>query len=255
MYKVSPLFSVRNKRFNVIILASGLGTRLKPETDFIPKALVELGQMRAIDYHILKYQYIAQNLIITVGYSADLLENYVKGKYSSLNLRFSRETVSELRGPGNSMVYALDHVDSRIPTLVTFCDYIVEDQFSVDYDGIAVCKPVEGYIYGTYKTLSIAEEGVAVDLVENHKIDEVRENGFTGIAIFHNTFLLKSLAYQAATSKLSVSSCDYAFDIVRPYIKTIRTMVIPLSRILEFGTEYELRQTREHVNGDNRLSR
>ena len=111
MYRVSPLFSIKNQKFNVIILASGLGTSLKLETDFIPKALVELGQLRAIDYLIAKYQYLADRIIITVGYSKDLLRNYVKGKYSSLNLQFSHEEVSELRGPGKSLMYALYHAD------------------------------------------------------------------------------------------------------------------------------------------------
>ena len=251
MYKVSQLFSVKNQKFNIIILASGLGTKLKPETDFIPKALIELGQLRAIDYLISKYQYLAERIIITVGYSEDLLRNYVRGKYSSLNLQFSSEEVSELRGPGKSLMYALDHADSRLPTLITFCDYIIEDQFSVDYDAIGVCKPIKDYVYGTYKTLGIVEEGVAIGLTENDKLESVRENGFTGITICHNTTLLKSIVYSAAVSSSKTEGFDYALDIIRCYIEKVRTLALPLSKMLEFGTEDTLIKTREHIGGNN----
>lgn len=250
MIKVSPLFSVKNQTFNVIILASGLGTRLKPETDFIPKALVELGELRAIDYLISKYQYLAERTIITVGYSSDLLKNYVRGKYSSLNLMFSYEDVSELRGPGNSLIYALDCANSRKPTLLTFCDYIVEDQFSVDYDAIGICRPGEGYVYGTYKTVAVVEEGVVLDLKENPEIELSRENGFTGITICHNTTLLKSIAYKAAVSKKNDEKIDYAFDIIRPYIKKARTIALPLKKMYEFGTEETLSKTRRYIRGN-----
>ena len=249
MYKVSPLFCARNQKFNIIILASGLGTRLKPQTDFIPKALIELGELRAIDYLVAKYQYLAERIIITVGYSADLLENYVKGKYSSLNLQFSREETSELQGPATSLMYALDCASSRIPTLITFCDYIVEDQFSVDYDAIGVCKPVEGYIYDTYKFLAVVEEGVALDLVENDDLKNVKENGLMGIAICHNTTLLKSIIYSAAESKTGNEDVDYAF-IFRSYLKKTRTLALPLSKIFEFGTEDALAKTRSYLDGN-----
>ena len=84
--KNPPSFSIHNYRFNVIILAAGLGYRLRPETEYVPKALVKIGQSRAIDYIIRKYQYIADKFIIATGYGADLLENYLKGKYPMMNL-------------------------------------------------------------------------------------------------------------------------------------------------------------------------
>ncbi len=249
MYKVSPLFSIKNQKFNVIILASGLGTRLKPETDFIPKALIELGELRAIDYLMAKYQYLADRVIITLGYSADLLRNYVKGKYPSLNLQFSHEEVSELRGPGKSLVYASDYTDSRLPTLITFCDYIIEDQFSVDYDAIGVCKPIKDYVYGTYKSLAVVEDGVAIDLVENNDLENVKDNGFTGITICHNTMLLKSIVYSAAKSKTGLEDIDYGC-IIRCYLKKVRTLAFPLSKMFEFGTEDTLIKTRRYIDGN-----
>ncbi len=245
----SPLFSATNQKFNIIILAAGLGTRLKPATDFIPKALVEIGGPRAIDYCIEKYQYISGRIIIAAGYSSDLLINYVSGKYPSLNLFFSIEEVSELKGPGTSLLYALDYASSRLPTIITFCDYIVGDQFSVEYDGIGVCKPTEDQsVLGTYDTVAEIEEGFAVDLVKNKDRENVRENGFTGISICHNTKLLKSITYGADVAKNDAEQLDYTLDIIRGYIKRVKTAAIPLSKLYEFGTDEILQETRRQLN-------
>ncbi|MDP7417332.1 MAG: NTP transferase domain-containing protein, partial [Desulfobacterales bacterium] len=219
----SPLFSVNNKKFNLIILAAGIGTRLRPETDYIPKALLELGGLRAIDHLMRKYQYLAGKIIIAVGYSADLLENYVRGRYASLNLFFSREDVSNLKGPGESLVYALDFASSKIPTIITFCDYIVEDQFSVDNDCIGVCKPgSSNFVFDTYKTVVVAEDGIVMDLVENEDLENNKENGFTGIGVFQDTKFLKSIVYSKAVIKRAQDNVDYTMDIVRTYIQKVR---------------------------------
>ncbi len=254
MIRDNPLFSTTNQKFNVIILAAGIGSRLKPETDYIPKALVKVGNERAIDHLLKKYQYIADKIIIAVGYNAELLENYTRGKYSSMNLFFSREKVTELYGPGKSLVYALDFASSQLPTIITFCDYVVEDFFTIDQDGLGVCNPVEkqGSVLGTYKTVASIEEGIILGLNKNKDLKHLKKNGFTGISIFHNTLFLKALAYDAASEK-GVKNVDYAFDIVNKYVSKMRTVAVPLSKMFEFGTEDLLKETREHIDGNGYL--
>jgi NDP-sugar pyrophosphorylase family protein len=246
----NPSFSLRNQKFNVIVLAAGRGSRLKPETDYIPKALVQIGENRAIDHFILKYQHIADKFIIAVGYGADLLENYLRGKYSTLNLAFSREDVSELSGPGKSLVFALDYASSKLPTLITFCDYIVDEYVPVDSDVLGVCRPAKQVsIVGEYTSLVVAEEGVVTDLVKNSDL-AVKDMGFTGIAVFHDTLLLRMLAYRVAINRRNV---DYTFNIVREYIRKIKTNAFPISRIVEFGTEETLKLARNLFDGSNRI--
>ena len=54
---------------NVVILAGGLGTRLREETEYRPKPLVEIGG-RPILWHIMKlYAYYGhKNFLICLGY-------------------------------------------------------------------------------------------------------------------------------------------------------------------------------------------
>jgi NDP-sugar pyrophosphorylase family protein len=247
-----PIFSVSNYKFNIIILAAGQGTRLRPETEQIPKALVQLGSRRAIDHLIGKYEHVAGKFIIAVGYCADLLENYCRGKYRSLPMAFSREEVGELAGPGNSLVLALDHASSRLPTLITFCDFVIEDQFNVDQDAIGVCSPEDPEaVLDGYKTVAEVVGGKVTRLIPNPD-PKVRANGFTGTLICQQTKLLKSIAYSASCRSGSV---DYAMDVVNPYIHQVAVGVRGLRRMFEFGTDESLRKTRKYLDGTHEYRR
>ena len=61
----------------VIILAGGLGTRLKEETEFKPKLMVEIGG-RPILWHIMKqYSYYGfYRFIVCLGYKGNMIKDY-----------------------------------------------------------------------------------------------------------------------------------------------------------------------------------
>jgi NDP-sugar pyrophosphorylase family protein len=252
MTKTNPSFSITGQKFNVVILAAGFGTRLRPLTDHLPKALVEVTRgMRAIDHLIKKYQYVAEKIIIAVGYGAELLKNYVLGKYPKLNIVFSREKEEDLKGPGRSLTFALDYADSNLPTIITFCDYLLEDYINVDSDALCICEPKEGtYILDTYRNKVTINNGIIINVIENEE-EENPTHGFTGIAIIHHTILLKSIVYTAATLK-DPGNVDYTFDIIKPYISKIKTIPFPIHKQYEFGTTNNLIKIKEiFENGNN----
>src|SRR6185369_4309645 len=61
----------------VVILCGGLGTRLKEETEFKPKPMVEVGG-RPILWHIMKtYSHYGFNqFVLCLGYRGDVIKNY-----------------------------------------------------------------------------------------------------------------------------------------------------------------------------------
>lgn len=61
----------------VVILAGGLGTRLREETEFKPKPMVEVGE-RPIIWHIMKHysRYGYKKFIVCLGYKGDVILNY-----------------------------------------------------------------------------------------------------------------------------------------------------------------------------------
>ena len=61
----------------VVILAGGLGTRLREETEYRPKPMVEIGD-RPILWHIMKL-YASQGhteFVICLGYKGDQVRDY-----------------------------------------------------------------------------------------------------------------------------------------------------------------------------------
>ena len=65
-----------------VIVAGGLGTRLRPLTDKVPKPLLSIKGKPILEHTIrnLKKHGI-RNIILSVGYKAELIQNYLKDGY------------------------------------------------------------------------------------------------------------------------------------------------------------------------------
>src|SRR4051794_2297749 len=69
----------------VVILCGGLGTRLREETEFIPKPMVAIGE-RPMIWHIMKiYSHYGYNeFVLCLGYKGDYIRRYFL-EYDALN--------------------------------------------------------------------------------------------------------------------------------------------------------------------------
>ena len=66
---------------HAIILAGGKGTRLRPITDCIPKALVSVGGKPILEWQVIMLAKSGiKDIIIATGYKSDLIEDYVKSR-------------------------------------------------------------------------------------------------------------------------------------------------------------------------------
>ncbi|MCE5262714.1 MAG: glucose-1-phosphate cytidylyltransferase [Deltaproteobacteria bacterium] len=61
----------------VVILCGGAGTRLREETEFRPKPMVNIGD-RPILWHIMKYyaQFGCREFVLALGYKGEMIKNY-----------------------------------------------------------------------------------------------------------------------------------------------------------------------------------
>ena len=65
-----------------MIFAAGLGTRLKPLTDTIPKALVPVGGRPLIEIVIDRLKTAGfDDIVINVHHFADMIEEYVRSRH------------------------------------------------------------------------------------------------------------------------------------------------------------------------------
>ncbi|MEJ2672958.1 MAG: phosphocholine cytidylyltransferase family protein [Deltaproteobacteria bacterium] len=94
-----------------VILASGVGRRLKPLTDTLPKPLIKIGDKCLLEYQInaLISQGIRQ-LIITTGHFYEKIEQFVTDTYPGLKIGFVYNEKYET----TNYIYSLWLVKSKI---------------------------------------------------------------------------------------------------------------------------------------------
>ena len=131
---------------DVMILCGGLGTRLREETEFRPKPMVEVGG-RPILWHIMKhYQgFGVRNFILCLGYKGDVIRDYFlnyRRRNSDFAVDFADGTVEELSNGVDEdwrVVLAETGYDSLTGTRIRKAlKYVRGNQFMATY-GDGVC--------------------------------------------------------------------------------------------------------------------
>jgi glucose-1-phosphate cytidylyltransferase len=131
----------------VVILCGGQGTRLREETEFRPKPMVNIGP-RPILWHIMKYysHYGFNQFILALGYKGDMIKNYFC-HYELMNNDFTVQL-------GQSEIMSIHNTHDEAGWLITLADtgekslkgarlkkiqkYITDETFLLSYgDGVA----------------------------------------------------------------------------------------------------------------------
>jgi len=115
--------------YPVVILAGGLATRLRPITEKIPKALVEIGR-RPFIYHQLRllYSHGIRRVIISAWYRGNMIRDYVgDGSQFDMKVDYVFDGDSPL-GTGGAIRKALPLLDS--PFFVLYGDSYLPCNYS-----------------------------------------------------------------------------------------------------------------------------
>lgn len=118
-----------------MILAAGLGTRLKPFTDDTPKALVPILGKPAIEHVILKLkQQGFDEIIINIHHFADQIIDFIKSKnYFDIRIEFSNER-EKLLDTGGAIKKASWFFDENEFILIHNADIISDVDLSAVYN-------------------------------------------------------------------------------------------------------------------------
>jgi len=126
----------------VIILCGGMGTRLREETEYKPKPMVEIGG-KPILWHIMKHYayYGFKEFILALGYKGDIIRDYFINYY-----KYNSDFSIDLTNNGNIEIHNGAIEDNWKITLVETGDdsmtgyrtklagkYITEDRFMLTY--------------------------------------------------------------------------------------------------------------------------
>jgi glucose-1-phosphate cytidylyltransferase len=130
-----------------ILLAGGLGTRMREETEFRPKPMVEVGG-RPVLWHIMKllsHQGLREFVILT-GYRSDVIRRYFFD-YEHLNLDFTiqlgKPSTTTFHGQHDEAGWSITVVDTGPQTLtgeriLRAREFIGDSRFLLTYgDGLA----------------------------------------------------------------------------------------------------------------------
>lgn len=143
----------------VVIMAGGIGSRLKPLTNIIPKALVPIGENTILETILKQFELIGcSEFFLSLNYKSDMIKYYLDSLEHHYNISYLNE-IHPL-GTIGSLSLLRDKNFCR-PIFVSNCDILIDQDFRDVYDyhiknsnDITLITSVKSYIipYGVIET-------------------------------------------------------------------------------------------------------
>lgn len=222
----------------VLILAAGRGSRMRPLTDKIPKPLIKVNNKSMLDRVLFKLSNIPSidKIIVNGFYLSDKIEEHLKSLNNN-KIIFSKE--DKILETGGGLVNALPLFDENKPILIINGDivwkdnsaisYLIESFNDVDTDILIGLKDKDSFLgYDGKGDFNLNEDGGV-------SRGDINDFVYTGIQIFHPR-ILKDGNFPQEPFSLS-----YFFkDIKR---KSVRLKAIKLpGKFFHIGTPKALEQ-------------
>jgi glucose-1-phosphate cytidylyltransferase len=153
-----------------VILAGGLGTRLREETEFKPKPLVEIGG-KPIIWHLIKYyeKFNINDFIVCAGYKGEMIEDYFNRSDEFINSEVNVVHTGELSNTGERLRLVKDKIGNE----TFYCTY-GDGLSDVDLESVLELHYKNGRITTLCTTRPTSRFGV-VEIDENNLVSGFRE--------------------------------------------------------------------------------
>lgn len=191
----------------VIIMAGGIGSRMQPLTNIIPKPLIPLDDKTIAEHIISNFQKIGcNNFYFSINYKSKMIKQYFKELDKDYEIEFFEE--EKPLGTAGSLHLLKEKIDKTF--FISNCDIIIKDDYREIYkyhkefnNELTIVGSFRHYPipYGTLKT---GEDGKLISLkekpqlsflinsgmyiLEPHLINEIPKNEF-----FHITDLIEKI--------------------------------------------------------------
>jgi len=110
-----------------IILAGGQGTRLKPLTDNIPKALIPIGDSTLIELILTSLPSIIDTVIITTKYLPEKIKQHIGTKHHGKTILYAAQP-EDSKGTWAALYCTREYIDTAEQFLVLNCDDLFEQE-------------------------------------------------------------------------------------------------------------------------------
>lgn len=157
----------------IVIMAGGIGSRLKPLTNVLPKPLIPIGERTMIEEIFDHFgNHGCREFYISVNYKAELIEFYIRNQNLPYNFTFFKE--NKPMGTAGSLTLIKDKIDKTF--FVSNCDILIEQDYSEILDfhrdnnhEITIVAALKHYPI-PYGTISTGENGMLVSLIEKPEL-------------------------------------------------------------------------------------
>lgn len=226
-----------------IILAGGLGTRLRSVIDTVPKVMASINEKPFLEYILLWLEkYNIKRVILAVGYKHEIIEDYFGSRFNNIKIIYSLE--KKPLGTGGAIKLAIEKIEKQDVVVIngdTFFNVDLKEMYRLHieknlYITIAL-KPLTNF--DRYGTVIISENDRIVEFVEKATTSKGLINGgvyiiknvstsflpINGVFSFEKDFLEKHL------DKFNIGGyiCnEYFIDIGIPKDYTIAQKGLPL---------------------------
>ena len=163
------------QKFNlpIVIMAGGLGTRLKPFTNVLPKPLMPFHGKTIIENIFQRFgNHGSSKFIISLNYKAELIEFYIR----DLNLPYTIECVVEDNplGTAGSLSLIRDKISTTF--FVSNCDILINEDYSemLNYhtssqNAITIIAAIK-HVPVQYGVVETGKNGKLVEMVEKPEL-------------------------------------------------------------------------------------
>jgi HAD superfamily hydrolase (TIGR01450 family) len=192
-----------------IILAAGIGSRLYPITEKMPKSLVRVSGREILDYQIagyIKSGILEEQIYVVTGYMSEMIQVFLSNKYPKVNIIINTDYLTT--NNMYSLYIALTEI--RNNTLLDF-----ETLFINNADCLYDESLIQEFVLCEYKNTIACEIGTYID--ESMKIVTNGNNIITDIA--------KTIKSENATGvsvdlyKYSSEAIQKLYSIIKDYIE------------------------------------
>lgn len=96
----------------VILLAAGIGSRIRPLTDDRPKSLLEINGQSILERMLTNVRNVGlKDVIVITGYLEDQLKEFISTKFPDLNVTYKTNDVYEDTNTGYSLLLTKDFIN------------------------------------------------------------------------------------------------------------------------------------------------
>lgn len=226
----------------IIIMAGGVGTRLRPFTRILPKPLIPIGDIPILERIMNKYrEFGATRFFLSVNYRKEMIKSY----FADAQIAYSISYIEEEQPLGTAGSIRLIDEEFKTPVIISNCDILIEADYGdilchhkKSQNDITIVSALKNTII-PYGVLKMDLEGMVESMEEKPSISSFIN---TGMYVINPEFI----------QWIPKEKVFHMTDLVNLMIKERKKVgIYPISEdsFLDMGEFAEMKRMEERING------